>query len=466
MNNLPSYWTLCCLSLNHPRGYEFKKLTTAQTWLEKQTNISDTSQVVIDILMTLFRQRQKKNLRQNALAGLCLRCYVSSPILKACKSLANRFSSHQLFTHQDLLSFVLDDDGESLIVLDETEENQVILDEQNLTKSRQYQLFTVEILQSYQSQKANRLSLSNWAYKKTEQNSELVKFLEDFGFKNLSDWALLNRIRQHQLADFSPKDQEIIKAFHKIYRRDRRQQKAKSKCLDPSIIQLQEMGELLPKLKNHEPDILVKELRRIAAQLRTYNVWQSKESLEIFDADEGGTSTREIAYEGVDEVAIEENEILTKLNQELEKIFHKSLVQSLEYRLNKLKKSKNYAPYAEQFLPVLNSYYQEAKPIKEIAEAMNISWDKARRIFNPGDLLKQIRTTTTNQLVEYLLKLAQAKGLTTNPPDVNYLMTLTTQIEAFTDHKIFEEAASEIRAGKNRKFESFYAKTLKEYLTK
>lgn len=45
---------------------------------------------------------------------------------------------------------------------------------------------------------------------------ELKNFLSEFGFKLLSDWALLNRARVRQLESLSKRDRLQINAFHLI----------------------------------------------------------------------------------------------------------------------------------------------------------------------------------------------------------------------------------------------------------
>lgn len=51
---------------------------------------------------------------QRAIAGLCLRCYISKTILVACKKIARTYKSEVealLFSYLDFLPFVLNDDG-------------------------------------------------------------------------------------------------------------------------------------------------------------------------------------------------------------------------------------------------------------------------------------------------------------------------------------------------------------------
>ena len=50
------------------------------------------------------------------------------------------------------------------------------------------------------------------------------------------------------------------------------------------------------------------------------------------------------------------------------------------------------------------------------------------------------------------------------PPEPNYLRRLAEQVEATADQEIFRKAVEEMRAGKNRAFNSFYAQQLRAHL--
>lgn len=52
------------------------------------------------------------------------------------------------------------------------------------------------------------------------------------------------------------------------------------------------------------------------------------------------------------------------------------------------------------------------------------------------------------------------------PPELNYLKALTERIEVFVDAEISEEAASEIKAGKNRSLDSMCPATETLHQTK
>lgn len=161
---------------------------------------------------------------------------------------------------------------------------------------------------------------------------------------------------------------------------------------------------------------------------------------------------------------MEQGELLEFLHQQLLLALAQGIEQEIGDRLTKLKKSKNYAPIAQQFIPGLQLYYCQGMSLKEIAPLLGMtSWDQARRVLNPGDLLSKIRTLTLQQLLDSILKKAKDKGLTKIPPEPNYLKTLLEQVEAFADEEIFQEAAAEIRTGNNRSMKSLYAQQLRLY---
>ena len=233
MNVSSKYWKICRIGLTSPKGYEYWTVPLAQA-LTQTANIQAINAYFYDRDATV-------DVKERAIAGLCLRCYVSYPILKACQTLDNRFGGAS-FTYQDLLPFVLNDDGKSLRIIDK-DGTQLVLTEVPTPSS--YPLFTLEILRTYKPNSSSSRSLKDWAYLQTKQNKELQNFLSEFGFKHLSDWALLNKARPKQLERLSDRDRHLISAFHSVSRRDRLQQRQKGihKCPDPSEAQLQEMRD-------------------------------------------------------------------------------------------------------------------------------------------------------------------------------------------------------------------------------
>lgn len=145
-----------------------------------------------------------------------MRCFVSHPILKACQKIDSLFASNNSFTYRDLLPFVLDDDGQMAIALDQDGQTQLIVDERGKTKTSPDKFFSVEILGTDNPDSPSKMSLDNWTYLQTKQNKELKDFLSEFGFKLLSDWALLNRARVRQLEGLLKRDRLQVNAFHLI----------------------------------------------------------------------------------------------------------------------------------------------------------------------------------------------------------------------------------------------------------
>jgi hypothetical protein len=87
-------------------------------------------------------------------------------------------------------------------------------------------------------------------------------------------------------------------------------------------------------------------------------------------------------------------------------------------------------------------------------------------VLNPGELLAKIRALTVQQILDKMLEKAQDMGLTKIPAAPDYLKNLSEQIEAFADAEIFQQAAEEIKAGKNRSMSSLYAQQLRVYFEK
>ncbi|AFY58573.1 hypothetical protein Riv7116_6224 [Rivularia sp. PCC 7116] len=471
MNASSRYWKIWRIDPAAQRlGYKQVLVTAAEDFAHSkfsETKEGDKQ----NILLSCFNGKENDvEIRERALAGLCLRCYVSEVILKACKKLDSLFSGEKQFTYRELLPFVLNDDGQKLIVLDKDGKTQLTVDDNSQTKVSPYKYFSVTVLQTFDAELQSRMSLENWVYLQTKQNTELKKYLSEFGFKNLSDWALLNKIRKKQLKDLSQQERYIVEAFHAVYRRDRQQLKNKGnkKCPDPSSAQLQEMIIYLQQkpVRINTPVELMEQLQQIGLQLRSYDIWSTRESLDIYDAESGSYATRrDLPAFSVDEVDLEQQEFLQFLHLHLQTVLTQTIEQVIEANIQKLQKSKRYSPFAQKYIQGLYFYYSEAISLKELAPKLGMSsWDQARRILNPGELLSKVRAKTVEQMLEGILKKAAEKGLTKIPPEANYLLALTEQIESYLDGEIFQQAAEEIRVGTNRKMSGVYANQLLAYI--
>lgn len=473
MNTSSKYWQMCQISLSQERGgYEYCSVEAARELFEQTVSDSPEAQNgdIQTTLLDLFNHDNSAiDAPRRADAGFSLRCFVSHPILKACQKIDSLFASNKSFTYRDLLPFVLDDDGKTAIILDQDGQTQLVLDQTGKTKKSPYKFFSVKILETYNPDSQSKMSLVNWTYLQTKQNKELKNFLSEFGFKLLSDWALLNRARAKQLESLSKRDRHLVEAFHAVYRRDRRKhrQKGAKQCPDPNEAQLREM---LAYLQQREIVInttveVMKELKQVVTQLRQYDIWSCRAPLEIQESETGTYFPRpDLPHDSTDEIDVEEQEFLDFLHHQFQLALVNAISEEIENRITKLQKSKRYAPLAEQFIPGLQLYYCQGKSLKEIAPQLGMSsWDQTRRILNPGGLLSQVREKCVQQLLRIILHKASLKGFTTSPPEPDYLKNLAEQIEAFVDQEVFHEAAAEIKVGKNRSLNSLYAQKLRLY---
>jgi hypothetical protein len=435
-------------------GYSCCLIPCAQEFFQKQCfNHQRLEKKVLNDLLLCFKTPEI-DIDKQAYAGLCLRCYVSEPILMACRKIDYLFGANQSFTYRDLLPFVLNDDGKSLMILDHNSKMALSIEPGGVLQMKTYQCFSLQILRSFESNGRNSMSLNNWVYLQTKQNPDLKNFLSEFGFQQLSDWALLNRTRTKQLEQLPPRDRCLVEVFHAVYRRDRQQQNQGTKrCLDPTLAQLQEMATILIMHQKsiNLPD-LMSELRRLAKQLRQYDIWCYREPLELQDLETGDRLIRsDLPLVTVSELDVEQQEFLAFFHEQLQFALKQSIRQEIENRIAHLKKSKGYAAFADQLIPGLCLYYRQGIALKEISTLLGMSnWAQARRILNPGELISTVRTLTVRQVLHKTLTKAEAKGLTCLPPTPDYLESLVQQIEA----------------GKNRSLKSVYAQELCCYLDK
>jgi hypothetical protein len=464
LEQLTSYWQLYQVRSN---GTEYKKnIEMAEKWLKDSYDSEQlTQEKILHRLLDKFKNTLSDNLTEKGKAGLCLRCYISEHIVTACKKRANLLSRNQGVTYQALLPFVLDDDGQSLIIVDKEGKQQLEITENQQFIPKSHDIFTVEILNSYQNSLNNKvkLSLRNWTYLKTKQNKKIVEFLSEFGFSNVTDWALLNRVRQYQLQQLTEQEQLIIKVYREVYKRDRRQKQTilRSKCQPPSVEQLQEMIHKLNIETIKKPDTLLNELQRIATQMR--GVVVSLDS-KIMDK-EGETKTLEVPYYDVPIEEKEKLEIFNQIQANLMQSFKVNIGKAVENTKQRLQRSKSYSAYASQYKSVLKSFYQEGKSISQIAKEIGIEQYKASRIFSPKNLLKDVRQQTIDDLVDSILKLIKERKIMIEPFDHNYLTLLTETVEQYADQEIFTEASAKIMTSTNNNHENLYTQTLIEYLT-
>lgn len=206
-----------------------------------------------------------------------------------------------------------------------------------------------------------------------------------------------------------------------------------------------------------------------SAQLVCRYLIKSQERVvnEASQLEESGANANQLDLptSSLDKLDEEQRELLDVVHEQLRIALAEAIEQEVRNRITTLRRSKKYSSLTKQYIPGLQLYYCEGMPLREIAPKLGMtSWNQARRILNPGELLEKVRTLTLQKLIDSILKKGYEKGLTPIPPKPDYLKSLAEQIEAFADQEVFQEAAEEIRAGKNRSMDSVYAQLLRSYL--
>ena len=199
---------------------------------------------------------------QESDAFLCLRCYISHQILQVCIQLNSQFSNHYGFSLEEILPYVLDDDGKS---------NHSV-----------YQPLSYQILQKFDPERSN---LSTWTTRLVKQHRELNAFLLQHGVYLLSDWAILNdtdpKKLQRVLSEFHQLTKPeigsaiaLLESYHAIYRqerlRQRQQGQALGQCQPPTTNQLQQIAQLLKMAI--APDVILHRLQALAQRLRQHRL--------------------------------------------------------------------------------------------------------------------------------------------------------------------------------------------------
>lgn len=419
-------------------------------------------------------------LRDRVLAGLCLRCYISYDILKACQKLASRFGGSQQLNYLELLPFVFNDDGKTLVFLSEDGKSQQIWHPDGTTSATSRRWWSIEVLQSYQPDAKSR-NLTSWTYLLVGQNKEVKQALLDRSIQISSPWSLLKRAKPNQLRELVDRDRLLVEVFQAVYRRDRRAQNPRSnnrisRCVPPTSQQLLEIFNQLQKrgIAMTSTRDLLEELKEIADLLRQNEIWLKRKhpddrtltTLEKINP-ESGEAIDYLADPNStpDANARDRQELLEFLYAQLDSALDIGIERGIGDRITELKKRKNYAPLADRFLECFYLLYIRNIPQRKIAIEFGISsQSKVSRIFSPKLLLAQVRFRTLEKLLDLLIQKAEGLGLTRIPPDNNYLSNLVKQLEMFADAEVFERASVEFQAGIGRSLTSVYARKLTRYL--
>ncbi|KYC42466.1 hypothetical protein WA1_21110 [Scytonema hofmannii PCC 7110] len=462
-------------------GYKARSILPAQEFfrihfpkLANQPTLStEESRHIQAIVWKLFHSAS--NIRDRALAGLCLRCYVSQKILITCKKIPHTCQPEvgKPFSYIDLLPFVLNDDGRELVILDS--QTQLILNQDDTTRpiAQGGEFFSVEILRRFNPNLNSSESLDNWIWRLTQQNQNLKSFLWEFGVRTPSDWALLCKHIPRSLEPRLQKgDREIVEVFHAVYRRDRRNSDKKGRCSEPTPTHLQEMRDLL-----HQQNIIVSSSRelichfkRIAEILRQDTLYRRTGSpktipLEIYDNSTNHYALNlELDYHDPDIEEMEIDQLQENCHVLFEQILYEAIVEVIAQHIEYLAKSKGYKNFAQRFYEGLQLYYQENKTLGEIGKLWEIPWSKVRRIFILEDLMRKVQYRTEEKFLDTIFKTSTVFLSTTISNDPERLKNVAESIRDYVLKKTFNNAYAEILSGKKQVKNSLFAQMIRRYL--
>ncbi|MBR8833747.1 MAG: hypothetical protein DSM106950_06830 [Stigonema ocellatum SAG 48.90 = DSM 106950] len=490
MVSLPRYWTMRIIDspkVQHNQlkdGYKAIQIHQAQEFfriqfshlVSKPTLSSEENRHLQAVLWEIFCSAS--DMRQRALAGLCLRCYVSERILIACKTIPHicKAEIEKPFSYIDLLPFVLNDNGRELVILDSESHTQLILNRDGTTRAiaKGGEFFSVEILRTFNPNLSSSESLDNWTWRLTQQNQSLRLFLWEFGVRTPSNWALLCRHIPRSLEPRLEKgDHEIVEVFHAVYRRDRRKSQEKGRCSEPTLKQLQEMLDLLQQRNIIMSSCkgLIYHFQRIAEILRQDTLYKKTGSPKTIPTELFDTSTndyapnRELPYHiDPDPEDIELEQLQGICNALFENVLYQAIAEVISQHIEYLRKSKGYSSYAEQFHNGLQIYYQGNMSLGEIAKLWEIPWSKARRIFKLESLLENVQYRTEEKFLEEICKTPTIPRLATISSDPDYLKTVAEEIRDYAFKKTFQNAYAEIQSGKKKTKTSLFAQMISRYI--
>ncbi|MEM7717057.1 MAG: hypothetical protein AAF349_26490, partial [Cyanobacteria bacterium P01_A01_bin.68] len=164
---------------------------------------------------------------------------------------------------------------------------------------------------------------------------------------------------------------------------------------------------------------------------------------------------------------MEENGLREILNQLPPSALYSAISVRIPQRVEFLKTKKCTKAYAEKFVDGLRLYYHALNPLslKGIAEKWNITWAKARRIFQLSELVANVQYTSEEVLICKIKERANqffASEISSNP---NKFKEIVEEVRSFLDEIAFKQAHAELVAPRNPYKNSLFAQILRDYMS-
>lgn len=406
------------------------------------------------------------------LAERCLLCFISSQVERVCQQLEAQFGADHGFTCSDLLSFVLDDDGDRQ------------RREGRSTISTPYLSLLREILQSFDPQQS---SLATWTTRRVKHDKELNAFLLESGVYLVSDWAILNDTSPKQLQRiFSQfyhltsieiqQASHLLESYHTVYRTQRlmaRQAGIKGQCLPPTVEQLHQIAQRLPIESTSvlSPEALMTQLQDVASRLREYRIYVRGGSLVTESLDQP-TSRDDLTYRlsslngaNNEDTQDEQTEFLRVYRQQFLRCLDQAIAHVTDDQVTKLKRKDEQK--AQKFLTALQLFHCQGRSMSEIAPVVNLQAQfHVSRLLKLKSFRADVRQQLFVLLRDRVFELAQTfrQNVLTNP---ERLETLNQQIEEALDEQIttvLQEAAAQTKTAKKPTKSSLFAQRLCRHL--
>ena len=470
MNAISQYWTL--VKINIAGGYKIEVISEAKAFFASEfLNDNAATKISEDQIQRQLREWVKfpppNQPEKSTLAERCLLCFISHHIQQACRHIEAQFGTVHGFTYQDLLPFVLSDDG------------RLKKPGREVNAANSYRSIAQIILESFNPEQS---SLTTWTYRRVKHNSELNSFLLERGVYLVSDWAILNDTRTKQLErilsnfyQLTPfeiqQSSQILDSYHAIYRTARMQQcqaGSKSKCQPPTSEQLQQIALMMASKTNKQfsAKMVIILLQQLANRLRNYRVSvrggsPKTESLDI--SENNYVVKNSIDHPDLNsDLPDETTDFLNLYREQLLICLDEAIAQVIATWIKQLQRQESQKP--QQFLMALQLFHCQGKTMAEIASKVGLQAQyQVTRLLK----LKSFRADIRYQLLEMLRdRIFTAVKSYISPEqlekqDKQIAEALDEQINA-----VIQEAETEASMAKKHSVSSLFSQKLCGYLDK
>ena len=412
MKTISKYWNL--VRLDSAGKVQTTEINQAKQFIiQRFTNLIESetlSDKLVQQDLVAYRNSQSEHNEINIIADRCLRCFISHQIKQACIQLDMQFGREHGFSRYDLYIYTLND------TLDKFRN----LGTGNIATTSQYKSLAVEILETFDPQKAN---LSTWTTRFVKQNRELQRFLLEQGVYLISNWAILNDTNTKQVArilsqlhNLTPSEIEqariLLTSYHNIYRRDRlknRQSKV-GKCQTPSNEQLERIAKLIKQETSlsYSLEQTLSQLEQLASLLREYRIYVRGGKIKQESLENQGISSAvmQADLEDNQDEGVDTGSFLNSYQQQFQQSLDQAISVVITHRLSTFKGKK--AAKAPQFIKALELFHCQGESMSAIAPQVELQAQyQVTRLLK----LKELRVDIRHQMLQLMQDwtMAQAK---------------------------------------------------------